>query len=115
VSPYIAAYDGGATVDYVGSRPFPHVSFLSCRRFKRRGGTTASLPHVSTVAAVFVGTQATRPPWSWTLPAMLVQDALTAPNAFTFVAARDFVSASGLGTEATLSGLLRRDQLPRHV
>ena len=59
--------------------------------------------------------QATRPPWSWTLPAMLVQDALTAPNAFTFVAARDFVSASGLGTEATLSGLLRRRQLPRHV
>lgn len=38
-----------------------------------------------------------------------------APNAFTFVAARGSASASGLGTEATLSGLLRRDELPHRA
>jgi len=46
---------------------------------------------------------------------MLVRVAMTAPNAFTFVAAREFARASELGIEAAMSGLLRRDESPHHA
>ncbi len=92
----------------VPSRFLPLVPPLQTPRV-----ATASPPHVSTVAVVFIDTQATRPPRSRTLPAISVRDAMTAPNAFTLVAARGFARASGLGTEAHVSGLLRRGRLPR--
>src|SRR5712692_7534151 len=79
LAPYRPAYGGGVSADRLGSRPFPHAFFRSCRCSKRRGRRRLPLPYASTVVDVFADTQAARPPCSRTLPVITVRDAMTAP------------------------------------
>jgi hypothetical protein len=89
-APYTLAYGSGTLRRPRGISSVPSRLLHFVPSLQTPGVTAASVPHVSAAVAVFVETQATRPPHPRTLPVINVRAALTAPNAFPLGTARNF-------------------------